>query len=134
MNFSSSKTIPFEIPEVNHGFQKAEGLMKLAKDGIELEFEVKDAILGVLKSGIKHITIPYSGLESIEYKKGWFSSKIVLNGTSMSVFEEVPGSDVATCVLKVKRKHRHEAQSLISQARLQLSEYKLDQLEGDGNS
>ncbi len=47
----------------------------------------------------------------------------------MRVFEEVPGTDVATCTIKVKRKDRDEAQSLASHARLQLSEYKLDQLD-----
>lgn len=129
MNFSTGKTLPFSIPEINHGFQEASGLMKLTEKGIELEFEVKDAILGVLKSGIKNVVIPYSELESIEYKKGWFSSKIILNATSMRVFEDIPGTDVATCTIKVKRKHRSEAQSLASHARVQLSEYKLDQLD-----
>lgn len=129
MNYGTGNTIPFTIPEISHGFQEASGLMKLTKAGLELEFEVKDAILGVIKSGIKNVMIPYSDLESIEYRKGWFSSKIILNGTSMRVFEEVPGTDVATCTIKVKRKHRDEAQSLVSHARLQLSEYKLDQLD-----
>jgi len=129
MNYTTGNSIPFTIPEINHGFQEASGLMKLTKEGIELEFEVKDAILGVIKSGIKNVIIPYSKLESIEYKKGWFSSKIILNGTSMRVFEEVPGTDVATCTIKVKRKHREEGHSLASHARLQLSEYKLDQLD-----
>lgn len=129
MNYESGQTVPFSIPEINHGFQEASGLMKLTREGIELEFEVKDAILGVMKSGIKNVIIPYSKLESITFKKGWFSSKIILNGTSMRVFEDVPGTNVATCIIKVKRKHRNEAQSLASHARLQLSEYKLDQMD-----
>lgn len=129
MSLDTGKTIPFSIPEINHGFQEASGLMKLTNKGFELEFEVKDAILGVMKSGIKNVVIPYSELESVEYKKGWFSSKIILNATSMRVFENVPGTDVATCTIKVKRKHRDEARSLASHARLQLSEYKLDQMD-----
>lgn len=129
MDFNNSRSIPFEIPEVSHGFQEAKGLMSLTEKGIALEFEVQDAILGVIKSGIRHVEIPYSGLESIEFKKGWFSSKIILSATSMKVFEEIPGADVATCELKVKRKHREEARSLISKARVNLSEYKLDQMD-----
>ncbi len=123
--------MPFEISEVNYGFQKAKGLMKVSGKGIELEFEVKDAILGVLSSGIKNVTVSYSDLESIAFKGGWFSSKVILEGVSMQVFEEVPGTEVATCELKIKRKDRDEARDLISKARLHLSEYKLERLDGE---
>lgn len=129
MDFNSAKTVPFVIPEINHGFQQAEGLLKLGKEQLEMEFEVKDAILGIIKSGVKDTAIPFSDLKSIDFKKGWFSAKIILEGTSMKVFNDLPGTELATCTLKVKRKHREEAEKLISQARLQLSEYKLDQFE-----
>jgi len=132
MDYNSDKTVPFIIPEINSGFQQAEGLLKLAKEQLELEFEVKDAILGLIKSGVKDAVIPFSELKSIEFKKGWFSTKIILEGTSMKTFNELPGSELATCTLKVKRKHREDAESLISQARLQLSEYKLDQFDKNG--
>lgn len=132
MNFSDNKTVPFELPDVSHGFQEAKGLMKCTERGIELEFEVKDAFVGLMSSGIKNVVIPYSELESITYKKGWIGAKIILEGTSMRVFDDVPGTDVATCIIKIKRKHRDEARTMISKARLQLSEYQLDQLEGEG--
>jgi len=132
MDYNSDKTVPFIIPEINSGFQQAEGLLKLAKEQLELEFEVKDAILGLIKSGVKDAVIPFSELKSIEFKKGWFSTKIILEGTSMKTFNELPGSELATCTLKVKRKHREDAERLISQARLQLSEYKLDQFDKNG--
>lgn len=129
MNYNSSKTIPFVIQEISHGFQEAQGLMKLGKQSLELEFEVKDAILGVLKSGVKDVVISFADLKSINYKKGWIGAKVILEGTSMKVFDELPGTELATCTLNIKRKHRDEAESLISQARMQLSEYKLDQFE-----
>ena len=132
MDYNSDKTVPFIIPEINSGFQQAEGLLKLATEQLELEFEVKDAILGLIKSGVKDAVIPFSELKSIEFKKGWFSTKIILEGTSMKTFNELPGSELATCTLKVKRKHREDAERLISQARLQLSEYKLDQFDKNG--
>lgn len=106
--------------------------MKCTERGIELEFEVTDAILGMMSSGIKNVVIPYAELESITYKKGWIGAKVILEGTSMRVFDDIPGTDIATCVLKFKRKHRDQARSMISKARLQLSEYQLNQLEGEG--
>lgn len=125
MNMTAS--VPFEIPEINHGFKEASGLMKLQDQGIELEFEV--ATLGLFKSGVQDVHIPYADLREIEYKKGWISDKIILEGISMRVFENVPGTEVATCQLKVKKKNRSDAQNLISKARLQLSEFKLNQMD-----
>ncbi|MDZ7690554.1 MAG: hypothetical protein U5K69_05360 [Balneolaceae bacterium] len=36
-----TKSVPFEIPTVNHGFQMASGLLKLEDEHLELEFQVK---------------------------------------------------------------------------------------------
>lgn len=131
MNYSSNRSVPFEISDINHGLQVAKGLFRLDKDGIELEFEIQDGIIGIIKSGVRTVHLNYADLESITYKKGWFSAKIVLEGTSMRVFEDLPGSEQGTCKLKVKRKNRPEAEKIISTARMHLSEYKLDQLDKD---
>lgn len=132
MNLGTNKSVPFEIPEINHGLKQAQGLIKLWERGLEMEFEV--ALLGLFKNGVETIRIPYKDLNSIQYKKGWFGDKIILEGVSMKVFEEIPGTEVATCELKVKRKNRDAAQSLISQARMHLSENKLEQLDEDHSS
>ena len=129
MDYNSSKTVPFVIPDINNGFQQAEGLFKLGKNHIELEFEVRDSILGIIKSGVKDLSISFSDLKSITFKKGWFSAKIILEGTSMKVFNDLPGTELATCILKIKRKYREDAEDVISQARMQFSEYKLDRLD-----
>lgn len=132
MNYSSSRSVPFEIPNINHGLQRANGLLKLEEDGIELEFEVQDAFLGIISSGLSSVFLSYEELQSIRFNKGWFSGKIILEAISMQAFEEIPGTEHAECTLKVKRKHREQAQNIISKARLKLSEQKLSELqEGD---
>jgi len=130
MSINTNKTVPFEIPEINHGLKEASGLMKLWKHGLELEFEV--ATLGLFKSGVQTVRIEYGDLNAIKYKKGWIKDKIILEGISMRVFEDIPGTEIATCTLKVKRKEREDAQSLVSNARMHLSEYKLEQMDGEG--
>lgn len=131
MNIPNSPSVPFNIPDINHGLKQANGLFKLWKDGLELEFEEK--FLGVFDtSGVQTVRIAYDDLQDIRYKKGWFSDKVIFEGHSMKVFDEVPGTEIATCTLTVKKKNRAEARNLISQAQVQLSERKLDQLdEGD---
>jgi hypothetical protein len=125
-------SVPFEIDNVEHGLKKAEGLIKLRDEGIELEFEVADAFIGMVKSGVKMERISYGDLEDIRFEKSWFQTKIVLEGNSMKVFEEVPGkAEAGSCSLKIERKNREEAQRLVSQARMRHSEYKLEQM-GNG--
>lgn len=132
MSMHTNRSVPFEIPEINYGLKEAKGLIKMWKQGLELEFEVQDGLIGILRSGVQTVRIPYGDLNAIEYKKGWFRDKVILEGVSMRVFEDIPGTDVATCILKIKRKNREEAQSLISTARMNLSEYKLQRMEGEG--
>ncbi len=124
----SNNSVPFKITNINHGLQEAEGLFTLGEEGPVLEYEVKDTLIGAVKSGVKTVQITYSKIESISFKKGLMSAKIILEGISMSAFDELPGVEVATCILKVKRKDRKEAEALVSKARLALSEYKLNEL------
>ncbi len=125
----SNSSVPFKITNISHGFQEANGLFTLEEEGLQLEFEVKDTIVGAVKSEVKTVQIPYSSLESITFKKGLLSAKIILEGVSMNVFSKLPGVEVATCTLKVKRKDRKEAEALASQAKLGLSEYRLSEME-----
>lgn len=129
---NNRRAVPFEIPEINHGLKEAKGLMKPWKRGLELEFEVQDGLIGIFKSGVTTVHIAFEDLNEISYKKGWFSDKVIMEGVSMRVFEDIPGTDVATCTLKVRRKNRNEAQQLISSLRVRFSEYKLQQMEGEG--
>lgn len=47
----------------------------------------------------------------------------------MKTLEDIPGSEQASCTLKIKRKHRKDAEQMVSQASLRLSEYKLSRLD-----
>ena len=133
MDYSNSEAIPFESVDYNHGLQVAKGLLKLAKDGIDLEYQVQDSFVGLIKSDVKSLHLDYEDLDSINFKKGWFSGKITLKTSSMRTLQDLPGNDLGECKLKVKRKHRDEAQNVISRARVQLSEHKLKKLE-DGDA
>ena len=119
---------PFAITDINHGLQEAKGLLKVTDEGLEFEFEVKDTLIGFFKSGLKKVHIPYKKLVSVHFEKGLIHSKIKLEGVSMRAFSELPGVDVVTCELKIKRKDRKEAARLVSKARAALSEYKLNNL------
>ncbi|MGD8746867.1 MAG: hypothetical protein PVI44_00240 [Balneolaceae bacterium] len=131
MNLGNSKSVPFEISDVSYGLKKVQGLMRPKKEGIEFEFEVEDSFIGYFKSGITTLLIPYSDIEEITFKKGWFGSKVILEGTSMKSFQNLPGAEAASCSLDIRRKDKKDAEAIISKARMYLSEYRLDRLDGD---
>lgn len=124
-----TKAVPFEIPTVNHGFQMAGGLLKLEGEYLALEFQVKDALFEVFKSDVEEVKISLRDLQEIRYKKGWFSAKITLEARSLKVLEDIPGTEMTECVLKVKRKDRKDAENLVSKARLTMSEMRLKDLD-----
>ena len=132
MDYTNSQAVPFESADFNHGLKVAQGLFKVGQDGIILEYQEQDSVVGLIKSDVKTLRVPYEDLDSIHFKKGWFSAKIILKTSSLQLLQKLPGSEQGECMLKVKRKHRDQAQSTVARARIGLSEQKLDEL-NDGN-
>lgn len=131
MNYSSSPSVPVKIPNIKHGLQIAKGLLKVKEDGLYFEFEVEDSFVGLITSGVQTSVISYADLENIRFEKGWWSGEIILEGASMKVFEDLPGSEQGRLRLKVKRSDRDGAQNVVSSARVHLSEHKLKELDNE---
>ncbi|WP_441000324.1 hypothetical protein [Fodinibius sp. SL11] len=129
MNYSSNPSVPVEISNIKHGLQVAKGLMKVKEDGLHLEFEVKDSFVGIIKSGVQSAVISYADLEDLRFEKGWWNGSLILEGSSMKVFEDLPGSEQGRLKFKIKRSDRGDAQNAVSSARVHLSEHKLEQME-----
>lgn len=129
MNYTSSPSVPVEISNINHGLQVAKGLLKVKEDGLHLEFEVQDSFVGLIKSGVKTSVISYSDLENIRFEKGWWNGRVILEGISMKVFEDLPGSEQGRITFKVKRSNQADAQNTVSSARVRLSEQKLKEMD-----
>lgn len=123
----SNLSVPFTIKNINYGFQKAHGMVRLWEQGIKLEFEVVS--LGITKSKVDTVEIAYNDLQEVAYDKGWLGDSIILDAHSMMVFDDVPGTEVGTCTLAIKKKNREEGKKLVSKAQLQLSEIMLDELD-----
>lgn len=124
-----NKPLPFEIPNVNHGIVVIKGLLHLKKSAIALEFDKRDGFVGILKSDLEEVVVPFSDIDSITLIKKLFITRVEIVGSSMKSLHNIPGSEQGRVLLKIKRKHRKLAESLLSSARLNLSEFKLTQLE-----
>jgi hypothetical protein len=123
------RSLPFVIDELNGGFMKVEGILSVEKNSLTFEFQKKDAVLEAYKSDIMTDEIPFSELDMIEYKKGFFSSKLILHGKKASTFRNLPGNELTTRTLKVKKKNREIAANISSKINLEISEMKLREMD-----
>ena len=108
---------------------KVEGILRVEGEILVFEFQKKDAVVEAYQSEVKTATIALSGLDMLEFKKGWLRGTLILHGKSAATFEGLPGKDLTERVLKVKRKHRGLAANISSNLNLKLSEKKLNELE-----
>jgi len=123
------RSLPFVIENLNGGFMKAEGILRVEGDKLTFEFQKKDAVVEAYQSDLKTVVISMDELDMLEYKKGWFRAKLILHGKTARSFGELPGKDLTERVLIVKRKHRDTAASISSNLNLRLSEKKLNEME-----
>ncbi|WP_018128225.1 hypothetical protein [Balneola vulgaris] len=123
------RALPFLIDDLNGGFMKVEGILSVDGDKFSIEFQKKDSLFEAYKSELMHCEISFSDLDLVEFKKGLFTSKLILQAKKAAVFSDLPGDDLISRTLKVKKKHRDIAASIASRVNLELSEMKLRELD-----
>ena len=126
-----NRPLPFEIPNVNHGIVVVKGLFHLKNETIVLEFDKRDGFVGIMKSDLEEVVIPFQEIASITFIKKLFTTRIEIVGSSMKSLHNIPGAEQGRISLKLKRKDRKLAEKLMSHARLKLSEFKLKELDDD---
>lgn len=125
------RALPFYDDEQNGGFMMLEGILRVEKGKINIEYQKKDAVIEVVKSGVKEVSIDLKDIDLMEYKKKLFGARLILHAKRATVFEDFPGNELLTRTLKVKRKNREIAANIASNINLYLSEQKLKELDGE---
>jgi hypothetical protein len=121
--------LPFKLSDVYGGFAEVQGILSTEPDAIVLQFQVKDSVIGLVKSPPKELKIPFSEIESVEYKRNIFVSRFFIRVHSLSVLDGFPDNKDGEVRLKIKRTHKETARNAASHLSLQLSEYRLAELE-----
>ena len=97
------------------GLIDSEGLVSLAGACLRLEYQLKDGVLGVVKSKVRELEIPLADLASIDVVRGWLGGcKIVLQARSMQALQKVPGMAQGRVELIVDRADRAAAERLVA--------------------
>jgi len=121
--------LPFYKDDVYGGFAVQRGLIHVDSNFLTIEFETKDAVFNVVTSGLKIIKIPMEGIQSVNYKKGFFSSKISITTKSLKYLANIPGNESNSVTFKIKKKDRELAHQSVSHIQLKIAENMLKNIE-----
>ena len=124
-------SIPIQFPQIYEGFANAEGVLRISSDALTLEFQVKDNILGVMKSDVRTAAIPFDRIDEVDFRSNIFRTVLNIRVSSMQIVEDVPGSKQGKVSLKIPRRYKKEASEIAHEASIRSSQSKLDRLEGD---
>lgn len=132
MMFNEPIRLPVKIPEMS-GLMEAVGLLRADEKGIILELQNQDSFIGAYKSDIGTYKISYSDIESIELEKKVFSTNLIISAISMDALKDVPGSKQGQCIFNIDRKNKKKAEDVASALKMRLSEFKLNNMDKDGD-
>lgn len=105
------------------------GIAFLEADSVRFEYSVKDAILGVVKSSIKKIRIPFDSIQRVEFLTNLFRTRLRIHVSDFVILNQYPDVEDDFMNLRIKRKNKKEASQFVSSLQLALSEYRLKQLD-----
>jgi hypothetical protein len=112
-------TVPFTLDNVWAGFGQGEGLLRDEGTHLCLEYQLKDAVVGAFKGGLKQVRIPLKDLVSVTLTKGWLGkywlgTKIVIQAARMDVLQDMPGASQGRIEVSVSKKDRDAAEKFVA--------------------
>ena len=110
-------TCPFTL-NIYAGFGTCEGMLRNEGGYLDVEFQNKDAVAGILKSDVQLVRIAIKDLVSVTITKGWLGTswmgvKIVLQAAKLETLKEIPGMSQGKVEFSVARKDRELAERLV---------------------
>lgn len=118
--------LPFSI---NLPMYRAYGLLRLDAQVVVMEFQLVDRFLGILRSGVRTLHLPYLSLTGADLQKGWTGGRtLILRTSSLHHLRRVPGALQGSCWLQVQRANRQQADIFANALLLKLAECQLDRL------
>ena len=127
-------SIPVKFPEIYEGFADAEGVLRISSDALTLEYQVKDNLIGVVKSGVSTAVIPFDHIDEVDFRSKFLWTSLNIRVDSMQIVGDVPGAKQGTIRLKIPRRYKREAEEIAHEASIRSSQSKLDRLEDDADA
>lgn len=134
-------SVPFSC-DAFAGFGQIQGIARMQPDGLLLQYQTRDAVLGVLRSAMKSALVPVDTLVSARYGAGflWLSPRIEVRVSDLSAVADIPSTEGGRLLLKVAfgdradaRKLSHLLGGLLAEQRLNHLQDELDRMSAAGS-
>ena len=99
-------TIPFKIEGTHGGFSIVNGMAKVSRAGVVLEFEAK--IFGMMKTGIKEVRVALNEIEEARTKRRFFRHTLEIWLNNFKTLSEIPNKD-GRIILQISKDDRPRA-------------------------
>ena len=115
----ATHTVPFMLDNLYAGLGKCDGLLRDEGDHLCLEFQIRDSLAGILKTGVRQVRVPLKDLASVTLTKGWLGMtwlgvKIVIQAGRLEVLKDMPGASQGRIELSIARKDRDAAEAFVA--------------------
>lgn len=116
----------FSMIEVYQGLAEGEGFMTVDEQNLTMDFQVKDSILGVIKSNPKTLRIPLRVISDVRYIRNMFMSRIRFSVNDLELLNSFPGANKGTIKVKIRRRDKEMAEVLAAYLQGRPVEKRLD--------
>jgi len=95
------------------GLLESDGLISFTDATLKVEYQTTDSVLGLFKTSVKEIEIAVGDILQARIERKMFGSELVLQGNSLRVFRNLPGSTGGNFRIKINRQSQLAAQNLV---------------------
>lgn len=111
------------------GFGLISGMLSLTEDCLVLEYEVKDSILGVIKSTPKKIKFQFSELISCDFNKSWFKSNLKIKTNIFLSTKGISGTNGNEINFKIQKSDSYLAYEFASVLNSKIAETYINKID-----
>lgn len=119
--------------EAHGGWGMLHGVVHLEENGVRLEYQTGDAVIGLLRSASKEMMAGFEALAGVRFRAGffWMFPKIELEFSDFKLVSQVPAGYAGTLLLNVPRPSRAMARKFVDELEGELSHQRRRRLEQD---
>jgi hypothetical protein len=110
--YMDDKNMAFNVWD-NSGLLESDGLLSFANNTLKIEYQTTDSVLGIFKTSVKEIEVSVEDIRQARIERKMFGSELVLQGSSLRIFRNLPGSTGGDLRIKISRLSQLAAQNLI---------------------
>lgn len=126
--------VPFTIENEAHmGMSETQGIIFSDGTNLIIEYQIVDAIVGLVKTDVKEIAISIADLWTLKFRKKYFglATRVYLRSRRQRVVEGLPESRQGEVEFRIKRRDREAAENFCLAMEQIIMRHRNELVEGD---